>query len=545
MAILLLGAMVILVLGLLAGVGMAALASSRSAPAQAAAKSPDPAPAAEPPGPAPQPPPAAAPPPAAPAPQPAPDPAPPAPKPPPPPAAPPPAPPAATDDEKAVHRAIDRGVAYLKQVLKLRGDEELTSANPDDGSELRQQTIYNKALVGWTSLECGVPATDPYIKEISAFVRVEPSKVCDTADLAMAILFLDRLGDPDDRPIVRTYALRLVAGQKQQGMWGAKCLLSGGKLPDVAARNPLLAAGLKEGLEQRPIPEEDQTKFAEYLRANADVTPDAQPAERPSGVEKLPDYLQSCGVVRWQRGLEVPPVKWETPAPPVPGRAPGTTLPGRPILDDNIGDDSDTVLAMTALWVARRDGAPVLPSLAFAERYYRRMQRPDGGWRSLEFLDPYISDRSVYADSDARSTGGGLLGLAIGDAVAAQVAKDRGKAAPAANAALAKGLGLLDDMMKTKIRRDNINEWGTATDCWGLDGAVNALGVKLIGGVEWRPWATKHLVQTQDDDGSWNQRQVGGFQATYATCYALLLLKGVNPFSDVPGGVATLRPVQR
>jgi len=106
--------------------------------------------------------------------------------------------------------------------------------------------------------------------------------------------------------------------------------------------------------------------------------------------------------------------------------------------------------------------------------------------------------------------------------------------------ALARGVRRLDELINDRIRRDNINEWGKAAYCAGLDSAVRALGLKTVGGVEWGPWVAHHLVETQDDDGCWNEQQVGGFYATFTTCDALLVLKRVNLFSDLPAEVRAM-----
>ena len=44
-----------------------------------------------------------------------------------------------------------------------------------------------------------------------------------TYELGLAILFLDRLGDPKDEPLIRTMALRLMVGQSASGGWTYNC----------------------------------------------------------------------------------------------------------------------------------------------------------------------------------------------------------------------------------------------------------------------------------------------------------------------------------
>src|SRR5262249_29148080 len=81
------------------------------------------------------------------------------------------------------------------------------------------------ALPGLTLLECGVKPNDPAIQKAVKFIR-DPSHVDNldqTYDLSLAILFLDRLGDERDKPLIQKLALRLVAGQSVAGGWTYHC----------------------------------------------------------------------------------------------------------------------------------------------------------------------------------------------------------------------------------------------------------------------------------------------------------------------------------
>src|SRR5262249_20188333 len=81
------------------------------------------------------------------------------------------------------------------------------------------------ALPGLTLLECGVPAKDPAVAKAARFVRFYSPTLNkhSTYQLSLAILFLDRLGDPKDRKLIQSMALRLVAGQNSAGGWTYEC----------------------------------------------------------------------------------------------------------------------------------------------------------------------------------------------------------------------------------------------------------------------------------------------------------------------------------
>ncbi len=109
-----------------------------------------------------------------------------------------------------VNKAIDRGVTYLKDRQQPAGSWE------------HAHTTAYAALPALTLLECGVPADDPRVQKAVEFLRANIGRRrsgMDTYELSLALLFLDRLGDERDRPIIRSIALRLVAGQTADGGW--------------------------------------------------------------------------------------------------------------------------------------------------------------------------------------------------------------------------------------------------------------------------------------------------------------------------------------
>src|SRR5262249_53758885 len=97
------------------------------------------------------------------------------------------------------------------------------------------------ALAGLTLLECGVPPSDTAVQKAAQAIRDGAGLIQATYTLATAILFLDRLygaapqellprlTDAEralaaqkerDRKLIRSFALRLMAGQDSEGFWG-------------------------------------------------------------------------------------------------------------------------------------------------------------------------------------------------------------------------------------------------------------------------------------------------------------------------------------
>jgi hypothetical protein len=129
--------------------------------------------------------------------------------------------------------AVVKGVWYLKGC-------QHPSGSWNDGS----WPVGDACLPALTLLECGVPASDPIIQKAAKLVRdkaqsLAPTSTASSYQVALAILFLDRLGDPQDDERIQYLALRLAASQRaDDGGWGYSCAPLD---PDPKARPELLA----------------------------------------------------------------------------------------------------------------------------------------------------------------------------------------------------------------------------------------------------------------------------------------------------------------
>jgi hypothetical protein len=121
-------------------------------------------------------------------------------------------------EQEWVNNAIERGVRFLKK------NQHKSGTWPKRTNE---HSVGYAALPALTLLECGVPPDDPLIQRAAHFVRSKRTSLATTYELSLSILFLDRLGDPNDKSLIQTYALRLVAGQTATGGWGYRCPLIG------------------------------------------------------------------------------------------------------------------------------------------------------------------------------------------------------------------------------------------------------------------------------------------------------------------------------
>jgi hypothetical protein len=216
------------------------------------------------------------------------------------------------------------------------------------------------ALAGLTLLVCDVEADDPAVQRAAQAVRHDCPALSHTYSIALAILFLDRLADPDDTPLIESLTVRLLAGQIQaSGDWTYSC----------PAPNDAEVRRLKVMLD---------------LRGRGIGRRDAPLGKRT--VKNLPQPIQEQ-LLQIQRGVVGPP--------------------------GQVGDKSNTQFATLGLWVGRRYGLPVDGSLRLAEAGLRACQNADGGWG-------YVRSTEKVGGSTPSMTCAGLFGLAMGRATRAK-----------------------------------------------------------------------------------------------------------------------------
>jgi hypothetical protein len=263
-------------------------------------------------------------------------------------------------DEKKIQQAIDRGVEYLRRLQGENGD-------------WRYQESGMTSLAALTLLECDVPTNDTAIQKAAAYIRNAAVNEDKTYSLALAIMFLDRLGEAVDVALIEAMAARLLSGQMADGGWSYK---SGSDLMQD---------------------QQDRLKQAVLRRA------DGGKGERraPSVDERrTPDDLS-----REAKG-EIDAVMRRGPVP-AGGGVGAEAMASR-------ADNSNTQFAILALWTARRYGVPVDAALKRVEERFRRSQNPDGGWGYLS-ADVQLGKPLMFNpnQSTAAMTCAALLGLAM------------------------------------------------------------------------------------------------------------------------------------
>jgi hypothetical protein len=115
-------------------------------------------------------------------------------------------------DEGKIQTAVRRGVHYLK------GRQD-----PDGSWKYNGHDVGITALVGLALVENGVKLDDPVLRSAYQYVQSNGPQTTQTYDIALAILFLVRVGNSRDTELIHQLGRRLTAGQLSTGGWTYNC----------------------------------------------------------------------------------------------------------------------------------------------------------------------------------------------------------------------------------------------------------------------------------------------------------------------------------
>jgi hypothetical protein len=328
-----------------------------------------------------------------------------------------------------------------------------------------------------------VPADDPVIQKLAKEIRGGTREPIRTYDIALAILFLDKLGDPQDRPLIQNLGLRLVAGQMTTGGWGYD-------VPSLAAdqERQLLTA-----LEQLQ-PKSDK-ELAALLADPTLGNPPGNPA--PGNVQFNPVGFNLDRI------------------PAVNPRLLENAFKG-----SDSSDNSNTQFAILGLWAARRHGVPVDRALVLVAHRFYRSQQGDGGWGY-----PYGTGPGQF--SSATMTCAGLLGLAVGHTLASP----QDQKTPKENPRINKGLARLGQALKGGGGELNLTR--NLYFLWSVERVGVLFNLNTISGVDWYEWSVDGLLPTQTPQGYWNLLGYVGSVDHIDTCFALLVLRRADLAKDL------------
>jgi uncharacterized protein (TIGR03067 family) len=409
-------------------------------------------------------------------------------------------------EEEEIQKAVNRAVEALRRSQRPDGRWSYGGSLSIMSGPADPKDVGATALAGLALVECGIGPDDPAVARAAEAVRTASIELTYTYAASLAILFLDRLGDPLDVPLIESLTLRLLAGQQSDGGWSYDC-----------------------------------------------------PAIAPSEVRRLKGTLGPRQPVKADR--QSPPTRrrYEDLSDEVKQQL---RLAERQVLIGGNGrsDNSNTQFASLALWVGRRQGLPVERALSRIDARFRASQAGDGGW----------DYSSTGRGASPAMTCAGLLGLGVAHGVAAEIRAEkstpegRPRKAPHArepsrDPAVRAGLLYLGAILKmafTGTRTLPEGPVGVArgggpegvpavpNPLWALSGAhgsVNyclwsvervavAYGLDTIGKLDWYGQGADVLLKTQAVGGGWHHGFTGD---VCETSFGLLFLRRANLASDL------------
>ncbi len=406
-----------------------------------------------------------------------------------------------TKEEQAkVDEAIDKGVAFLKSIQTKEGEWQW-KMHKDSFA------VGQCALPAYALLESGVPPDDPVVQRAAAFLRPRALKTNFTYELSLSLLFFDRLADPQDKQLMQSLALRLIAGQHRSGGWSYQCpALSEDNEKDILKYVGILSKKMTEGKVRRD-----------------------KALESDIGVAKA---IGSLTVFQPEKSLFRP-----------------ENESSRTSLDGNT-DNSNTQFAMLGLWVAQRHGILANPTFEImVERFERSQAFPSGLW--LYELNRQQSPASTHSMICV-----GLLGLAIGRGL--QMSTTGAPTGGEKDVHVLKGFAILSraierptGQMKNRVKFEDLYF------LWSLERVGMLYNIQEIAGKDWYRWGAEILVTNQSKRGGWSSPIAAGgrmnYQPALSTAFALLFLKRSHPMKDLTAklpftakeldmGIASLRP---
>lgn len=394
--------------------------------------------------------------------------------------------PARAVDKTVIGRAAERGAAALKAMQQADGTWNYTE-------------IGATALAGLALLECDVPKTDRSIVAAAKAVREAALTETKTYSVALSLLFLDKLDQPTDTPLIESLVVRLVAGQRADGGWSYNC-------PTLAPEEV-----------KRIRAEMDPTRALAGGRDLAKL-----PEKGKRGKDDLPKAVKDQLVAVERVGAFA-----------VDGRGGFST-----------SDNSNTQFATLGLWVGRRYGVPTQASLLKCAQRFRLTQNRDGGWSYNGTVDMGVAG---FGSSSAPMTAAGVFALAAGHGAALDVKKAKDpkldKQDVGKDINLNAGLIALGSVVGTPVGWNGAGPRHAAVSgasgkafyfLWSLERAAVVLNLEDIGKKDWYAWGAEILVANQQLDGSWR----GEYATSGAdTAFALLFLKKANLTRDLSGSL--------
>jgi len=437
--------------------------------------------------------------------------------------------------------AVQKGIKYLQGTHR-----------PVQGYNGGSHGMGSATLAGLALLEAGVPVSDPAVMNITKYVRDNALTQTGTYEVSLTIMFLDRLGQKADVPIIQFLGLRLIGGQNYQGGWHYDCGYALNAADEARLRRVFLNETRlvltptkpdplkKDGGKKEPVKDVPRTDLpSEFVPLPLPMQPSLPkptpmvmpPPKKDVPVQKLVDEntVLHPEVVKWAKLVNLP-----------------TTNAGEAARPGNNEDNSNTQFAALGVWCARKYGVPCDKAIALLDKRFRTSQSDDGGW----------GYKYEQRSSTPAMTCAGLISLAVALGNRENVLKNRPDN-PAAKPDVAgvddpfvlRGLKCLGNYIsqakglppdgpvapaKKGGKRFKIDELNSNLYfLWSLERVGVIYSLETIGNHDWYTWGADGLLQTQQANGSWHNKGYPGANDEINTSLALLFLSRANVARDL------------
>jgi hypothetical protein len=421
--------------------------------------------------------------------------------------------------QEKVNAAIEKGVAFLRSQDQ-NGTFQGTDMSHPNGSHF---------LVGLTLLECGMAPTDPVLQRLAARGRDYARRgfgMIHTYEVSLALLFLDRLNDPADKPLIQALALLLLGGQGSDGGWGYSCpALS----PDTRAA---FLAALQRARPEKAAELIVRDGSGRLIDLGGQVLDEGKLDDKTlqsieAGYKKL--LVAQQELKRFPELQMVPFLRTgEEAVPPFgqpqPGVRGGRVRLPRLAVGAGQGDNSNSQFAALGLWVASRHDVPCERALALLAARARVSQGRGGAW-----------SYNRTSEETPTMTCSGLLALAIGHGLRKEEAGQK-RDDPQIHAGLT--------YLAENVHKSGDNLARNLYFVWSLERMGVLFNLEKVGDIDWYEWGAKHLVASQSPQGTW---ALGGYQGSIAlhdTCFVLLFLKRANLAQDLSNKIEQILDIK-
>ncbi|MCI0459979.1 MAG: hypothetical protein L0Z62_23760 [Gemmataceae bacterium] len=405
-----------------------------------------------------------------------------------------------------IQAAVDRGVSFVRKQI-LEGEPEYHYNDPGAGSYTGVV-----ALGGLTLLECGLSPSDEAVQKAIKTVRDQAPRLRFTYSLALAILFLDRFCEgkdsghashDQDKELIRTFAVRLMAAQKQNGGWGYYCD------PLSPEEHVRLLALVNEG---KPLAKGDEGHDDNSI--NQFVTL-ALWAARKYGVKT-------------QRALKATEKRYRDNQ-----HKDGSW--GYRARDTGDLRDSTTCAGLISLAVGRATDREALE-----KKDDKGHAAPDPKGADVT-KDPAIEKALKFVGHAVGKDPRRLHDLTrkqrqkhTQDMMALH--RKWHSAGPDEQRAIKSEIEKLDKAPLLRGTYFGSDSWGDLYFLWSVERVAVVFDLKLIDGKDWYGWGLDIILSKQEQDGSWRDR----FPGICDTCFALLFLKRANVAKDLTDKLRTV-----